>query len=80
MGNVIKNNWPVMVEAGVEEGVDTVFGLRIIRQFIRVLFRPCVLRQKLEADYENMSEDGTREAEALEWAEAMVVDSFEAPQ
>jgi hypothetical protein len=36
--------------------------------------RPYVMDQELEAAYKQMAQDEAREAEALEWAEAMIGD------
>ena len=53
----------------VYEGLHTVIGRRQISKFIEKLVRPHVLGKDLEAAYEQMAREETREAEALEWAE-----------
>jgi hypothetical protein len=45
-----------------------------ISQFIEALIRPHVVSTDLEAAYRQMAEDEAREAEALEWSEAMIGD------
>lgn len=49
-----------------------------INQFIESLILPRLGRPDLDSAYQQMAEDKTREAEALEWAEAMIGDTDEA--
>ena len=51
------------------EGLHAVIGRRRISKFIESLVSPHVLGKELDAAYEQMAKDETREAEALEWAE-----------
>jgi hypothetical protein len=46
-----------------------------ISQFIESLILPRLGGMNLESGYQQMAEDKTREAEALEWAEAMIGDA-----
>ena len=64
----------ITVDEQVYEGLHRVIGRRHIGQFIESLVRPHVIDKDLEAAYRQMAEDETREAEALEWAEATAGD------
>ena len=64
----------ITVDERVYDGLHNVIGRRRIRQFIESLVRPYVLRQDLEAGYQQLAQDEGREAEAREWAEATVGD------
>ncbi|MCI0455347.1 MAG: hypothetical protein L0Z62_00005 [Gemmataceae bacterium] len=64
----------ITLDKRVYEGLHTVIGRRKISQFIESLVRPHVLGKDLEAAYQQMAQDETREAEALEWAEATLGD------
>jgi predicted CopG family antitoxin len=64
----------ITVDERVYEGLHKVVGRRRISRFIEDLVRPYVLRQDLEAAYQQMGQDEVREAEALEWAEATIGD------
>lgn len=64
----------------VYEGLHRVIGRRKISRFIESLVRPHVVDQDLEAAYQRMAEDEAREAEALEWAEALIGDVSDAPR
>ncbi len=64
----------ITVEEQVYEGLYNVIGRRNISQFINSLVRPHVLKSDLEAAYSRMAADESREAEALEWAEATIGD------
>ena len=62
----------ITLDERVHEGLHRVVGRRRISRFIEDLVRPYVLRQDLEAAYQQMGQDEVREAEALEWSEATV--------
>ena len=64
----------ITVEEQVYEGLHSVIGRRNISQFINSLVRPHVLKQGMEDAYRRMAADESREAEALEWAEATIGD------
>jgi predicted CopG family antitoxin len=64
----------ITIDEQVYEGLHTIIGRRRISRFIEDLVRPHVMFPDLEAAYQQMAEDEEREAEALEWAEAMVGD------
>ena len=64
----------ITIDEQVYEGLHHVIGRRKISRFIEDLVRPHVVSHDLEAAYMEMAQDETREAEALEWAEATVGD------
>ncbi len=64
----------ITLDEHIYEGLHTVIGRRHISSFIESLLRPHVLKQDLEAGYQQMAQDEAREAEALEWAEATIGD------
>jgi len=64
----------ITVDERVYEGLHKVVGRRRISRFIEDLVRPYVLRQDLEAAYQEMGRDEVRESEALEWSEATIGD------
>jgi predicted CopG family antitoxin len=64
----------ITVDERVYDGLHKVIGRRRISQFIESLVRPYVVGKDLEVAYQQMAQDGAREAEALEWAEATVAD------
>jgi hypothetical protein len=63
----------------VYEGLHRVIGRRNISQFIESLVRPHVLEKDLEAAYQLMAQDESRESEALVWAEATIGDFSDEP-
>jgi predicted CopG family antitoxin len=64
----------ITIDEQVYEGLHVVIGARRISRFIEDLVRPYVMLPNLEAAYQQMAQDEEREAEALEWAEALVGD------
>ena len=64
----------ITIDEQVYEGLHSVIGRGRISQFIEDLVRPHVVDRDLEAAYEQMARDEEREAEALEWTEAIVGD------
>jgi hypothetical protein len=64
----------ITLDERVYRGLHTVVGQRHISRFIESLVRPYVVSKDLEVAYQRMAQEEAREAEALEWAEATVVD------
>lgn len=64
----------ITVDENVYKGLHTVIGKRKISQFIEELVRPHVVHKDLEAAYKRMAQDEAREAEALEFSEATLMD------
>ncbi|MBK8902636.1 MAG: addiction module antitoxin [Anaerolineaceae bacterium] len=69
----------ISIDEQVYEGLYEVIGPRRISRFIEDLVRPYVLNEELEAAYEQMAQDESREADALEWAEATLGDLSDEP-
>lgn len=70
----------ITLDEQVYAGLHQTIGRRRISQFIEALVRPHVLTGELEEAYRAMAEDEQREAEALEWAEATILDSADDPR
>jgi hypothetical protein len=68
----MKKKLTITVDEEIYEGLRQVIGPRRISRFIEDLVRPYLLHPDLEAGYKAMAEDEAREAEALEWAEALI--------
>ena len=64
----------ITIDEEVYEGLYAIVGPRRISRFIEDLLRPHVILPNLDAAYAEMARDEAREAEALEWAEALVGD------
>lgn len=64
----------ISIDERVYNGLYAVVGKGAISRFIEDLVRPHVIKDELETAYKLMAEDKEREAEALEWAEALVGD------
>lgn len=64
----------ITLDEHVYEGLHAVVGRRRISRFIESLVRPYVIGKDLDIAYRAMAKDETREAEALEWAEATLGD------
>jgi hypothetical protein len=64
----------ITVDERVYDGLHSVVGRRRISRFIESLVRPFVLGKDLDLAYQQMAQEETREAEALEWAEATLDD------
>lgn len=64
----------IMLDAQVYDGLQQVIGRGHIGRFIENLVRPHVIGESLDAAYRAMSQDESREAEALEWAESTLGD------
>ena len=65
----------INVDERVYAELQRIGGPDDISQFIESLVLPQLRGRDLEAAYQQMAEDTTREAEALEWAEAMIGDA-----
>lgn len=65
----------ITIDEEVYKGLYRVVGPRHISKFVESLVRPHVVAEDLDAAYAAMASDETREAEALEWAEATVGDA-----
>ena len=70
----------ITLDETVYDGLHRVIGRRRISRFIEELVRPHILAHELEAAYQQMAQDETREAEALAWAEATVGDVSDEPR
>lgn len=70
----------ISVDDKVYNGLYKVVGRRRISRFIEELVRPHVLNQDLEAGYQAMSEDESRESEAWQWSEATIGDVADEPR
>jgi predicted CopG family antitoxin len=64
----------ITINEKVYDGLYRVVGAGRISQFIERLVRPHVLPEELEAAYAQMAQDDKREAEALDWSEALILD------
>ena len=64
----------ITLDERVYQGLHAVVGRRRISRFIESLVRPYVVGKDLERAYREMAQDESREADALEWAEATVGD------
>ena len=70
----------ITIDEHVYAGLHHVVGRRHISQFIEALVRPHVLDTDLDSAYAEMAADEVREAEALEWSEAMLGDVADEPR
>jgi len=70
----VRRKLTITLDKRVYQGLHAVIGRRRISQFIESLVRPHVLGKDLEAAYEQMAREESREADALEWAEATLGD------
>ena len=64
----------ITVDEAVYKGLHSVIGRRKISQFIESLVRPHVVSASLAAGYKEMAADEEREAQALQWTEALTGD------
>lgn len=64
----------ITVDAAVYDGLYRTVGSRRISQFIEDLVRPHVLDEDIFAAYAEMACDEAREAEAEQWADALIPD------
>jgi predicted CopG family antitoxin len=61
----------ITLDEEVYDGLYRVVGRRRMSQFIEDLVRPYVVDEALEQGYRQMAADEAREAEAIEWSEAL---------
>ena len=64
----------ISLDEEVYEGLWRRVGKRRISHFIETLVRPHVTDSSLDDGYRAMAADGTREAEAIEWCNALAGD------
>ena len=62
------------IDEAVYEGLHRVVGRGNISHFIEDLVRPCLLDSARDEGYRAMAADKEREAEALEWSNALAGD------
>ena len=65
----------ITIDEQVYEGLYRVVGSGRISQFIEKLVRPHVLPHELDDAYAQMATDQDREADALDWSEALIADT-----
>ena len=65
----------ITVDAEVYDGLHRVIGRRRISRLLNDLARPHVTGPDLAAGYAAMAADQTREAEAEDWAQALIGDT-----
>jgi hypothetical protein len=70
----VQKKLTITVDAAVYDGLYRRVGPRRISQFIEDLVRPHVLDEGLLEAYAEMAADESREAEAVEWSDAMLTD------
>ena len=64
----------ITLDEPVYEGLYRMVGRRRMSQFIEDLLRPHVVDTSLDDEYRAMAADTAREAEAMEWANALIGD------
>ncbi|BBD78353.1 addiction module antitoxin [Hydrogenophilus thermoluteolus] len=64
----------ITLDEEVYEGLYRMVGRRKMSQFIEDLLRPHVLDRSLDEGYRAMAADQEREAEAIEWCNALARD------
>ncbi len=64
----------ITISEDVYQGLYKRVGPQHISQFIEDVLRSYVVDADLEAGYRQMAEDTAQEAEALDWAEALIGD------
>lgn len=75
---VMHKRMTITLDEAVYEGLYRTIGKRRISQFIEDLVRPHVLDTALDDGYRAMAADQDREAEALEWCNALAGDMADA--
>jgi predicted CopG family antitoxin len=68
----------ITLDEAVYEGLYRHVGKRRMSQFIEDLLRPHVVDTSLDVGYREMAADKEREAEALEWCNALAGDMADA--
>lgn len=64
----------ITVDEAVYEGLRRMVGQRKISQFIENLVRPYIADSTLDEGYRAMAADKAREAEAMQWSDALAAD------
>jgi hypothetical protein len=64
----------ITLDEAVYDGLWRTIGRRRMSQFIEDLLRPHVLGQSLDEGYKAMAADQAREADAMEWCNALSKD------
>lgn len=64
----------ITLDEAVYDGLWRTIGKRKMSQFIEDLLRPHVLGNSLDEGYKAMAQDQAREAEAMEWTNALAKD------
>ncbi|MBA7701167.1 hypothetical protein ES703_109900 [subsurface metagenome] len=70
----------ISIDEKVYEGLYRTVGKRRISHFIESLVRPHVLEEDLESGYRLMSQNESREEQALEWSESLIDDIEHEPR
>jgi len=68
----------ITLDEAVYEGLYRIVGRRKMSQFIEDLLRPYVVDTALDDGYRAMAADKAREAEAMEWCNALAGDIADA--
>ena len=68
----------ITLDEAVYEGLYRIVGKRRMSQFIEDLLRPHVVDTSLDDGYRAMAADKEREAEAMEWCNALAGDMADA--
>lgn len=71
---MMQKRMTISIDAAVYDGLVRVVGRRKISRYLEDLARPHVVGEDLEQAYRAMAADSEREAEALEWSEALIGD------
>ena len=64
----------ITLDEAIYEGLWRTVGKRRMSQFIEDLVRPLVLTSAMDEGYKAMATDQAREAEAMEWCNALAKD------
>jgi hypothetical protein len=70
----------ISVDADVYDGLRERIGPRRISRFLNDLARPHVTQKGLETGYADMAAEEAREAEALQWSDALIGDVADEPR
>ena len=70
----------ITIDEKVYYGLHKRIGPRRISHFIEDLVRPHVIDEELESAYAQMARDEEREAQALEWIDALAGDVADEPR
>lgn len=71
---IMHRKMTITLDEEVYEGLYRMVGRRKMSQFIEDLLRPHVLDTSLDEGYRAMAADQEREAEAIEWCNALAKD------